>query len=182
MRLISLLLFLTLSVAALGCSRPGAPVRTSSPPFAQPEPPDAARVEAAGLHNVFRLTDNLYRGSAPEGDAGFVSLQKLRVKTIISVGGARPDEDRARKSGLSYVHLPIGYDGVPQQQGLRIARAARDLPGAVYIQSHHGKHRGPAAAAVVRLCLDRSPAARAALYHRPASAFWPAWNSWAPRF
>jgi protein tyrosine phosphatase (PTP) superfamily phosphohydrolase (DUF442 family) len=112
-------------------------------------------VEAPGLHNVFRLTANLYSGSSPEGDEGFASLQKLGVKTVISVDGARPEVERAHKYGLRYVHLPIGYDGVPRRQGLRLARAARDLPGPVYIHCHHGKHRGPAAAAVVRLCLDQ---------------------------
>jgi hypothetical protein len=55
---------------------------------------------------------------------------------------------------MRYVHLPVGYDGVPEYQGRRIAKAVRDLPGAVYVHCHHGKHRGPAAAAVARLCLD----------------------------
>jgi hypothetical protein len=55
---------------------------------------------------------------------------------------------------MRYVHLPIGYDGVPRAQALRIARAVRDLPGPVYLHCHHGKHRGPAAAAMARFCLD----------------------------
>ena len=117
-------------------------------------PPDPAAVEAAGLHNVFRITENLYSGSSPDGEEGFRSLQKLGVKTIISVDGARPDVALAHKYGMRYVHLPFGYDGVPRDQALRIARAARDLPGPVYIHCHHGKHRGPAAAAVAHLCLD----------------------------
>jgi hypothetical protein len=78
------------------------------------------------------------------------------VKTIISVDGARPDVARARQFDMRYVHLPIGYDGVPRQQALKLARAARDLPGQVYIHCHHGKHRSPAAAAAVNLCLDGS--------------------------
>jgi protein tyrosine phosphatase (PTP) superfamily phosphohydrolase (DUF442 family) len=111
-------------------------------------------IDVQGLHNVFRLTDNLLSGSSPEGDAGFESLRKLGIKTIISVDGARPDLARARKYGLRYVHLPIGYDGIRREQALRIVKAARELPGPVYIHCHHGKHRGPAAAAVVHLCTD----------------------------
>jgi hypothetical protein len=104
----------------------------------------------------------LYSGSSPEGDAGFRSLHELGVKTVISVDGARPDVDRARQYGLRYVHLPIGYDGVPRAQALRIARAVRDLPGRVYLHCHHGKHRGPAAAAAAWRCLDAAcPAADA---------------------
>lgn len=118
-------------------------------PILSPEP-----IQTGGLHNVYRLTERLYSGSGPEGDADFAALQKLGIKTVISVDGARPDVGRARKHGLRYVHLPIGYDGIPEQQALRIARAVRDLPGPVYLHCHHGKHRGPAAAAVARLCLD----------------------------
>jgi protein tyrosine phosphatase (PTP) superfamily phosphohydrolase (DUF442 family) len=114
----------------------------------------AARREIPGLHNVYRITPSLYSGSSPEGDHGFRSLQALGVHTILSVDGARPDVARARQHGMRYVHVPIGYDGIRREQALRIARAVRDLPGLVYIHCHHGKHRGPAAAAVVHLCLD----------------------------
>jgi protein tyrosine phosphatase (PTP) superfamily phosphohydrolase (DUF442 family) len=131
-----------------------------------PNEPVAAslgKVEAAGLHNVFRLTDKLYSGSSPEGDAGFASLKQLDIQTIISVDGARPDVETARTYGFRYVHLPIGYDGVPREQGMRIAKAVRDLPGPVYIHCHHGKHRGPAAAAVAHLCLDEKCSVETAL-------------------
>jgi hypothetical protein len=116
--------------------------------------PDPARVEAPGLHNVYHLTEKLYSGSSPDGEEGFRSLQKLGVKTVVSVDGARPDVALAHQHCLRYVHLPFGYDGVPREQALRIARAVRDLPGPIYVHCHHGKHRGPAAAAVAHLCLD----------------------------
>lgn len=122
-------------------------------------PPTTASVvskETTGLHNVQRINDKLYSGSSPEGDDGFRSLTALGVKTVLSVDGARPDVELARKHGLRYVHLPIGYDGVPEAQALRIARAVRDLPGPVYLHCHHGKHRGPAAAAVVHRMLDEA--------------------------
>jgi hypothetical protein len=126
-------------------------------------------VETEGLHNVYRLADGLYSGSSPEGDAGFASLQRLGIKTVLTVDGAKPDLARARQYGLRYVHLPIGYDGVPPPQALRIARAVRDLPGPIYLHCHHGKHRGPAAAAVALLCLDQScPAEQAVAWLRTA--------------
>lgn len=110
------------------------------------------KLEVTGLHNVLRLGDKLLSGSGPEGDEAFAALQKLGVKTLISVDGARPDVARARKYGLRYVHIPIGYSGISRQQALQIAKAVRDLPGPFYIHCHHGKHRGPAAAAVARRC------------------------------
>lgn len=124
---------------------------------------DARIPPMPGLHNVIRVNEKLLSGSVPEGDAGFQSLQKLGVKTIISVDGSTPEVERARKLGMRYVHLPIGYDGVPAEQGLRLAKAVRDLPGKIYMHCHHGKHRSPAAAAVVKLCLDEQCKVEAAL-------------------
>jgi hypothetical protein len=125
--------------------------------------PVAEAFDAPGLHNVLRVTPALYSGSSPEGDAGFQSLRDLSVKTVLSVDGARPDVARARRFGLRYVHLPIGYDGVPEAQGRRLARAVRDLPGPVYLHCHHGRHRGPAAAAVIHRCLDATCTVHAAV-------------------
>lgn len=119
------------------------------------QPPDSVHLpNTPGLHNVIRVTEKLLSGSVPEGDTGFQTLQKLGVKTIITVDGAKPEVDRAKKFGMRYVHLPIGYDGVPAEQGLKLAKAVRDLPGLIYMHCHHGKHRSPAAAVVVKLCLD----------------------------
>jgi protein tyrosine phosphatase (PTP) superfamily phosphohydrolase (DUF442 family) len=147
---------LVLAAAVGGCGGDGGG-------SSEAERPALGKVEAAGLHNVYRLTEKLYSGSAPESDEGFASLRRLGVRTVLSVDGARPDVERAHRFGMRYVHMPIGYDGVPEDQGRRIARAVRDRPGAVYIHCHHGKHRGPAAAAVAHLCLDDSCGIEAAL-------------------
>jgi cytochrome c556 len=66
----------------------------------------------------------------------------------VSVDGARPNVELAQKHGLRYVHIPIGYDGVPEQAGAALARLVREVDGPFYIHCHHGRHRGPAAAAV----------------------------------
>ncbi len=112
------------------------------------------RLERTGLHNVFRVTEKLYSGGSPEGDAAFQALQHIGIRTVISVDGALPDVERAKRHGMRYVHLPFGYDGIPKERGWEIARAVRDLPGPIYLHCHHGKHRGPAAVALVLRCLD----------------------------
>jgi hypothetical protein len=87
----------------------------------------------------------------PEGDEGFASLAKLGVKTIITVDGARPQLDLAHKYGMRYVHIPHGYDGIDAHTQALLAGASRTLPGPIFVHCHHGKHRGPAAAAVICL-------------------------------
>jgi protein tyrosine phosphatase (PTP) superfamily phosphohydrolase (DUF442 family) len=95
-----------------------------------------------------RVHENVISGGLPEGDEAFAELAALGVKTVISVDGAKPDVATAEKHGLRYVHLPHGYDGIPDERAAMLAKAVRDLPGPIYIHCHHGKHRSPAAAVV----------------------------------
>src|SRR5215203_3182916 len=75
-------------------------------PGGTPEPP--RKLDAPGIENLYRLTEGLYSGGQPEGEAGFAALKRLGVRTIISVDGARPDVETARRFGMRYVHLPVG--------------------------------------------------------------------------
>ncbi|MFO0909699.1 MAG: hypothetical protein U0794_15360 [Isosphaeraceae bacterium] len=122
--------------------------KPASPP-ALPTP-----VVVPGIENLHRLTPQLLSGGQPEGDAAFDALQRLGVKTIVTVDGAQPDVAAARRHGLRYVHLPIGYDGIPADQALRLVKVMNDLPGPIYVHCHHGKHRGPAAAAVCAIARE----------------------------
>jgi protein tyrosine phosphatase (PTP) superfamily phosphohydrolase (DUF442 family)/cytochrome c556 len=104
--------------------------------------------EHPALHNLIAVTKRIYSGSEPDDDAAFESLQKLGVKTIVSVDGATPDVASARGRGMRYIHIPIGYDGVPAEAGAALARVVREIDGPIYVHCHHGRHRGPAAAAI----------------------------------
>ncbi len=109
----------------------------------------ATPLTAPALEHAYRVTDRLLSGGQPVGDAAFAELARLGVKTIVSVDGAKPDVAAARKHGLRYIHLPIGYDGVPAERVAEFARAAALPDGQIYVHCHHGKHRGPAAVAVM---------------------------------
>jgi len=102
----------------------------------------------AGLHNVMWVADRILSGSEPHGEEGFASLEQMGIKTVVSVDGARPNVEMAREHGLRYVHIPIGYDGIPEQAGAALARLVKEADGPFYVHCHHGRHRGPAAAAV----------------------------------
>jgi len=106
-------------------------------------------IEIPGVHNTFRATEKIYSGSQPEGEETFAALAKLGVKTVVSVDGGKPDVEAARKHGLRYIHLPYGYDGIPTNRVVELAKVATAEAGPFYVHCHHGKHRGPAAVAVM---------------------------------
>lgn len=117
-------------------------------PAAQQPASGPQKLSVPHLQNVYRIHSKVISGGQPEGEAAFRELEALGVKTVISVDGARPDIELAKKHGLRYVHLPHGYDGIPEERAQELAKAVRDLEGPIYIHCHHGKHRSPAAAAV----------------------------------
>lgn len=145
-----------------------AAVRSSEAPLVPPPVGNSQPASLPGLHNVFHLSAKLYSGSVPEGEAGFRSLRDLGIRTIITVDGARPDVAMARRFVMRYVHLPFGYDGCPLPTATRIVRAVRDLPGPIYLHCHHGKHRSPAAAALVHIALDGASNDEAVAFMRRA--------------
>ncbi len=160
------------ALTACGGSGPGAgPARAGASDA--PAAPAAAASQAGehddhALHNVHHVSEHLISGAVPEGDAGFDELAALGVKTVISVDGAAPDLERAKARGMRYVHIPITYAEVTPEQQLAIARAIRDLPGPVYIHCHHGKHRGPAAAAAAAVNLGLVSPAEAVAFMKTA--------------
>lgn len=117
----------------------------------------------APVHNIHRFK-GIISGSGPEGDAAFDQLASMGVRTIISVDGSAPDVERATARGMRYIHIPTTYATITDDQRLIIARAIRDLPGPVFIHCHHGKHRGPAAAAAALVTLGRATAGEAEAY------------------
>jgi cytochrome c556 len=135
---------LAVGLALLAWAAPRAQDRETS--GAQRPAPE--KIAAQHLPNAYRVHPRVISGGLPQGEQAFGELAALGVRTIVSVDGAKPDVAGAAQFGLTYVHLPHGYDGIPAERARELAKAVRDLPGPVYVHCHHGQHRSPAAAAV----------------------------------
>ena len=140
-----------LAVLPLGAALLLAPHLPASERPEKPSAPAFAPLKTDALHNAYRVTDKVLSGAAPEGEAAFAALRDLGVKTVISVDGAKPDVAAARRFGLRYVHLPVGYDDVTHAEGRTLARAIDEVDGPVYVHCHHGRHRS--AAAIATACV-----------------------------
>lgn len=145
---------------ALGCSHDSEPTQTDRA-RSQPAAPSPTNLTTNYLPNSVQIHPNVISGGLPDGDAAFQELASLGVRTVISVDGAKPDVETAAKYGLRYVHLPHGYDGIPDDRVQELAKAVRDLDGSIYIHCHHGKHRSPAAASVACVAAGLIPRSEA---------------------
>ena len=113
------------------------------------------------LPNYRRWSARLIQGGQPEGEEAYAALAARGVTLVLSVDGLPPDLEAARKHGLQVAHVPVGYDGIEAAEALQIVRASRDAQGAIYVHCHHGRHRGPAAAALARIALEGITSAEA---------------------
>ncbi|MEO0481761.1 MAG: hypothetical protein AAF196_20030 [Planctomycetota bacterium] len=116
--------------------------------------PERRAIELEGLHNVFQLSDSILSGAEPEGREAFEQLAEMGVRTILSVDGKEPEVQTAAEFGIRYVHMPIRYRGLTDEERLAIAKTFRELEAPFYVHCFHGRHRGPAAAAVGRVVRD----------------------------
>lgn len=76
-------------------------------------------------------------------------LAKQGFKTVVSVDSASPNLQVARKLGLKYVHIPLGYDGIKSDEQLQLLAVVRKCQSPIYVHCHHGHHRAPAATAAL---------------------------------
>lgn len=100
------------------------------------------------FHQFFEYSESVFSGAQPESATTFAAMKEYGINTVISVDGAKPEVEAAKTNGIRYIHLPIGYDAIPEPVALRLAKAVSRATGGVYVHCHHGKHRGPAAAAL----------------------------------
>ena len=123
------------------------------------------------IANMSEIAPGLYAGADPATPESFDELASLGVRTIVSVDGARPDVEAAHAHGIRYIHIPFGYDSVPPEALVAIAKVVDEAERPVYFHCHHGEHRGPIAAGFAFACLEGVGGAEAS--ERLASAGYP---------
>ena len=162
------LLILASAFALTGCQQPSDSARVSAQAVGvapletaydramrvQLPAPVVSGEDGPGLVNVHRLSPRIISGSEPEGEAGFKRMAALGIKTVLSVDGKAPNVETAKRYGMRYVHVPIQYRGITEDELLRIAKTFHELDAPFYVHCFHGRHRGPAAAAVGRVLID----------------------------
>jgi protein tyrosine/serine phosphatase len=111
----------------------------------------AVPIMLEGVPNLHRLTDTLYRSEQPTR-TGFQNLEKLGIRTVISLRFFNDDEDEARGTGLALKRVKIltwraGDDHVVQV--IRMLRQKENGPFLIHCQ--HGADRTGLMSAMYRM-------------------------------
>jgi len=147
--------------------------QAAQPPRAEPAPavPEkpAFPPAHAALHGAHKLGESktFFAGQSASTEIEFAALRELGVRTILHVGGDAPNLELATASKIRCVHIPLGFREITPLQMQTLARALRDLPGPLYVESAEGA-RAFAAAVIAQITLGQieataGPAALSAL-------------------
>jgi protein tyrosine phosphatase (PTP) superfamily phosphohydrolase (DUF442 family) len=132
---------------------PSSPVPNSNVQSAAQTSTLAAPTKSAHAFKAVAAAPKIFSGPQPETDEDFAYLASKGVKVIVSVDGAKPDLEAAKRHGIRYIHIPTLYRSIETKQQTDLARVFANVSDPIFVHCHHGKHRGPAAvgAALVRL-------------------------------
>ena len=129
---------------------PGDAAATAS----SPGRPWAARLDRPGLHNLHRVSDDLYRGAQPAAE-GMRQLKAMGVRTVVNLRARHSDAGPLGGTGLDYEHLPVDLQRLDRAlivRFLRIVTDERRTP--VFVHCQVGAHRTGVMCAIYRVAVQ----------------------------
>ncbi len=114
----------------------------------------AEPMEAPGLPNLHRVSDDLYRGAQPTAE-GIEQLEKLGVKTIVNLQSSESDRKILGDTGLAYEHIPMTAWRPSDQSVIRFLQIVGDeknLP--VFVHCRRGADRTGMVVAIYRIAVQ----------------------------
>ena len=126
-----------------------------SPPG--PRPADsqwATAMEAVGVPNLYKVSDDLYRSAQPT-DEGMKNLETLGIRTIINLRSFHSDRDEMKGTDLGYFHMTMKAwhpEEKEARQFLQIISDPNNLPALVHCQ--HGADRTGTMCAIYRIAVQ----------------------------
>jgi protein tyrosine phosphatase (PTP) superfamily phosphohydrolase (DUF442 family) len=114
----------------------------------------AQPVELAGVPNLYRVSETLYRGDQPS-PRGMENLKKLGVKTILNLRSFHSDRDEIGATGLAYEHIYMKPWHPEEKDMVRFLKIVNDPKRApVLVHCQHGADRTGTVIAVYRITVQ----------------------------
>jgi protein tyrosine phosphatase (PTP) superfamily phosphohydrolase (DUF442 family) len=114
----------------------------------------AEPMEAPGLPNLYKVSDNLYRGARPTAD-GIQELRKLGIKTVVNLEESNGEQTSVTDAGLAYEHIPMTAFSVKDDEMVHFLRTIGDPNcGPLFVHCRRGADRTGLMCAIYRIALQ----------------------------
>ncbi len=114
----------------------------------------AVPLDVAGLPNLHKVTDSLYRGAQPTAD-GFRNLEEMGVKTVLNLRALNSDRDLLAGSNLAYEDISFKTWHPEDEDVVKFLKIVTDpLKAPVFVHCQHGADRTGMMLAVYRVVIE----------------------------
>ena len=144
MPLSSTLLMMAVLSASAAADKPAA---ERSSKWAQP-------IEMAGVPNLHKVSETLYRSAQPSSE-GMKNLKKLGVKSIVNLRSFHSDRDELGETGLAYEHIYMKAWHPEEKEAVRFLQIVTDKKRTpVLVHCQHGADRTGIMCALYRVVIE----------------------------
>jgi len=110
--------------------------------------------DGVALPNLYRVSDELYRGAQPTA-RGFDALRRLGVRTVINVRPGHEEATLCLRNGLRYVEIPMRTWRFEEQDVVRFLQLAASADHApIFVHCRRGADRTGMLVAVYRVVIE----------------------------
>jgi protein tyrosine/serine phosphatase len=118
------------------------------------DPKWARKVDQAGLPNLHRISENIYRCAQPTA-AGMRAAEKLGIKTVVSLRAFHSDNDETESTKLKTERIHFNTWHPEEEDILRFLKIVTDTNAApVLIHCQHGADRTGTMVAIYRMAVQ----------------------------
>jgi protein tyrosine phosphatase (PTP) superfamily phosphohydrolase (DUF442 family) len=118
------------------------------------DPKWAAPMTVAGVGNLHRITGSLYRSEQPTAE-GMRNLEKLGIKTVLSLRAFHSDEDEVEKTHLSTERIYIKTWHIEDEDVVKFLKIVTDpAKQPVLVHCQHGADRTGTMCAAYRVVVQ----------------------------
>lgn len=112
----------------------------------------AVPLKAEGLHNLFQVSQELYRSAQP-AESGLTSAKSLGIQTVLSLQLVSLDNalEANEQTGLTLEHVPMVPWNVTETELLLALEVIRDAPKPILVHCLHGADRTGLVIAMYRI-------------------------------
>jgi protein tyrosine/serine phosphatase len=113
----------------------------------------AKKIEIANFHNLYKVDDKLYRSEQPDKE-GFIALEKLGIKSILSLRSHHSDSVLAKGTGLTLKQILLRAESITYSEIVSSLKMIKVAQKPLLVHCWHGSDRTGCIVAAYRMAFD----------------------------